>query len=160
MTVQTAVLTYENDKGETLVRLVHKSSRLPERGGTWTKGSTGYEEAPDWVAEFAHPYGWENNGGGLPGELGPGRSDAIQAVTVADATEALARIGAALESWISARQHQDALLVQRVAAAARYGAEPELPLGETADQALGTGSVLTSKHREERMAALERGERA
>lgn len=127
--VQTAVLTYENDKGETLVRLVHKSARLPERGGP-VKGSTGYAEAPDWVAEFAHPYGWENNGGGLPRELGPGRPDAIQAVTVADATEALARIGNALEVWITERAKSDSALVQRVSAAARYGVEPELPLGE------------------------------
>ena len=136
MTVQTAVLTYENDKGETLVRLVHKSARLPERGGP-VKGSTGYEEAPDWVVEFAHPYGWENMGGGLPKELGPGRPDNIMASSVADATEALARIGNALEVWIAERAKADSALVQRVAAAARYGQEPELPLGDDALAEMG-----------------------
>lgn len=128
-TVQPTVLTYTNDKGQPLAQLVHKSVRLRHE-----TSSQECEAAPTWVVEFSRPYGWENNGGGLPRELGPGRPDSIAAVTVADATEALARIGNALEVWISDREIADAALVRRVGKAALYGLDPELPLGED-DQA-------------------------
>jgi hypothetical protein len=66
----------------------------------------------------------------LPRELGPGRAVEIAAVSVADASEALTRIGMALEDWITTRSLADGALVGRVAAAALYGKDPELPLGD------------------------------
>jgi hypothetical protein len=135
VTVQTSILTYTDDEGTPLVQLVHKSVRLRHQGPV--KGSAGYAEAPDWAVEFAAPYDWQRDGGGLPRELGPGRPDEIRAKTVADATEALARIGDALQVWIAERAKNDAALVQRVAAAALYGVDPELPLGDDALAEMG-----------------------
>lgn len=150
MTVQTSILTYTDDQGTPLVQLVHKSVRLGRHDGP-AKGSQAYREAPDWAVEFAAPFDWQRDGGGLPRELvHPSAPDNILAKTVADATEALARIGDALVVWIAERAKNDAALVQRVAAASRYGVDPELPLGDP----------LGGRHAEERRQALERGETA
>ena len=136
MTVQTSILTYTDDQGTPLVQLVHKSVRL--RDNKPPRGSQAYRETPDWAVEFAAPYDWQRDGGGLPRELvHPSAPDNILAKTVADATEALARIGDALQVWIAEKAKNDAALVQRVAAASRYGAEPELPLGDDALAEMG-----------------------
>lgn len=125
MSTTVTLLTYEDSQtGEPLVQAVHKSVRLR---GEPVKGSQAYADTPDWALEFVGRVGFQRDGGGLPRELTKGSQD-IAASNVPDATEALTRIGQALEDWVSAREMADASLVRRVASAALFGLNPELPL--------------------------------
>lgn len=134
MTVQPTILTYTNAKGDVTCQLVHKSL-IAQAGRGPVVGSTAYEETPDWSVEFLGRLDWQHDGGGLPRELGPGRADAIYAKTLGDATEALARIGAALDVWLADRAATDAALVRRVSQAALYGKDAELPLDDAEPKA-------------------------
>lgn len=123
-TVQPTVLTYEDADGQPLVQLVHKSITVRDA----PRGSQKYQEAPEWSVEFLGRLGFQHNGGDLPRDLRPSRPDGIAATNLADATEALTRIGHALESWLASRAAADTTLVNLVGNAALYGLTPELPL--------------------------------
>jgi hypothetical protein len=125
MSTTATLLTYEDAKGEPLVQAVHKSVRLR---GEPVKGSQAYAETPTWALEFVGRVGFQGDGGGLPHDLTRGSQD-ISAESLADATEALSRIGNALERWLERRADADRLLLETISQAARYGVDPELPLG-------------------------------
>lgn len=132
MTVQPTILTYTNRKGEVTCQLLHKAL-VANAGRGPVVGSSGYEEAPTWALEFLGRNDWQHDGGGLPRDLLQGRQPVIAATSLADATEALARIGDALDVWMAERAATDEALERRIRKAADYGREPELPLGDQSD---------------------------
>lgn len=123
MNVRPALLTYETADGTRLAEAVHKS--LQPKG---PEGSQAYQDQAEWSVRLVGPVGWERDGGGIPPALRKDDLPLGHATDMGDASQALARIGAAVEVWLEARTQNDAALLQRVRAAQVYGKAQELPL--------------------------------
>lgn len=126
-TTRVTTLTYEAQDGTMLAQAVHKSLDHKARG----LSPQGYADATEWTIMVTGPFDWQRDGGRLPAHLRDYANAGMpleHAADLVDVTEALARVGHALETFQQEIKDADTALSQRLAAAQAYGKVQELPI--------------------------------